>query len=272
MKSKVLLFVAALLIPTLLFSFGAEPMLFVPSTRGVWAADTDSTDTLGQPPVPSNPLDSIPLKPYTILPDTSQTDTIPVDTVRSKSALDEPVTYSAEDSITFDYGNNRAHLFGSSKVNYQNLELTAEEISIALDSSVVHAMGVEDSTGLVKGKPVFKQGSDQYEPDRISYNFKTRKAFISNVYTEQGEGFMISRDGKRDSMGTMYVQKAKYTTCNAKHPHFYLALTRAKVRQGKDVVFGPAYLVVEDVPLPLAIPYGFFPFNSSYSSGFIMPT
>ncbi len=271
---------AALLVPSLLFSFaGGAPAVSRP-VAWMAAPDTDSVATIPQQPdsIPQKPdttvqkLDTIPLKGYTILPDTTETDTVQTDSVRSKSALDEPVSYSAEDSITFDYGRNRAQLFGSSKVNYQNLELTAEEIAIALDSSVVHATGAADSLGNTFGKPVFKQGEDQYEPDRISYNFKTRKAFISNVYTEQGEGFMISQDGKRDSMGVMYVQNAKYTTCNAPHPHFYLALTRAKVRQGKDVVFGPAYLVVEDVPLPLAIPYGFFPFKSSYSSGFIMPT
>lgn len=217
--------------------------------------------------------DSIPLRPYTILPDTTATDTLKTDTAqRSKSALEEPVVYSAEDSITFDYAQNRAMLFGSSKVNYQNLQLDAELISISLDSSLVHAMGATDSTGETFGKPLFKQGEDEFEPDKISYNFKSRKAFITNVYTEQGEGFMISQEGKRDSSGVMYVGSAKYTTCSAKHPHFYLKLSRAKIRPGEDVVFGPAYLVVEDVPLPLAIPYGFFPFSRSYSSGFIMPT
>ena len=83
---------------------------------------------------------------------------------------------------------------------------------------------------------------------------------------------MQSREGKRDSSGVMYVQNGKYTTCDAEHPHFYVSLTRAKMHPGKNVIFGPAYLVVEDVPLPLAIPYGFFPFSSSYKSGFIMPT
>lgn len=208
-----------------------------------------------------------------VAPDSSKIDTTRHDTVRkSKSALDEPVQYTARDSITFDYANSRANLYGDSKVNYQNLELTAEQITMNLDSSIVHAMGREDSAGVVQGAPVFKQGNDQYEPDRISYNFKTQKAFISNVYTEQGEGFLISEDSKRDSTGTMYLKGGMYTTCDAKHPHFYLRLTRAKVRPGKDVVFGPAYLVVEDVPLPLAIPYGFFPFSKKYSSGFIMPT
>ena len=191
---------------------------------------------------------------------------------KSKSALEEPVSYSAKDSITFDYTNSRAHLFGGSQVNYQNLQLTADDISLSLDSSLVHASGRPDSTGAIQGKPLFKQGEDEYEPDRISYNFKTRKAFISNVYTQEGEGFMQSREGKRDSSGVMYVQNGKYTTCDAEHPHFYVSLTRAKMHPGKNVIFGPAYLVVEDVPLPLAIPYGFFPFSSSYKSGFIMPT
>lgn len=216
---------------------------------------------------------SIPQRAYTILPDTSLRDSLYKDTVRkSKSALEEPVSYSAKDSITFDYTNSRAHLFGGSQVNYQNLQLTADDISLSLDSSLVHASGRPDSTGAIQGKPLFKQGEDEYEPDRISYNFKTRKAFISNVYTQEGEGFMQSREGKRDSSGVMYVQNGKYTTCDAEHPHFYVSLTRAKMHPGKNVIFGPAYLVVEDVPLPLAIPYGFFPFSSSYKSGFIMPT
>ena len=212
---------------------------------------------------------------YTILPDTvvAPQDTVPADTTpTSKNALDMPVNYSAEDSITFDYVRSRANLYGGSKVQYQNLELEADIINIAIDSSLVHATGRADSLGNVTGKPLFRQGSDEYEPDSISYNFKTRKAFISNVYTQQGEGYMKSLDGKRDSVGTMYVKKAFYSTCDADNPHFYLNMTRAKMRPGKDVVFGPTYLVVCDVPLPLAIPYGFFPFKDKYSSGFIMPS
>ncbi|MBQ0049954.1 MAG: LPS-assembly protein LptD [Bacteroidales bacterium] len=211
-----------------------------------------------------------------VLPNTTQKDTLKSDTVsKSKSALDAPVQFSAEDSIVFNYAISRADLFGQGKVAYQNLQLEADVITMSLDSSIVHANGRTDTTNAkneIVGKPIFRQGGDEYEPDSISYNFKTQKAFISNVYTDQGEGIMISQESKRDSMGVMYVQHAKYTTCDAEHPHFYLSLTRAKVRPGEDVVFGPAYLVVEDVPLPIAIPYGFFPFSRSYSSGFIMPT
>ena len=200
-------------------------------------------------------------------------DTLQIDSSKqSKSALDAPVDFVAQDSVTFDYVLNRVNFYGEANVKYQNLELSSDLITMSVDSSIVHALGRKDSTGKVIAPPLFKQGDDEYEPDQIAYNFKSRKAFINNVFTQQGEGFMISQDSKRDSSGTMYVAHAKYTTCDAKHPHFYLALTRAKVRPGKDVVFGPAYLVVEDVPLPLAIPYGFFPFSSKYSSGLIMPT
>lgn len=200
-------------------------------------------------------------------------DTLKIDSSKqSKSALDAPVDFKAKDSIVFDYGANRVNFYGEANVKYMNLELEADFITMSVDSSVVHALGTKDSTGQVTVPPVFRQGEDEYEPDAIAYNFKTRKAFINNVFTQQGEGYMTSNESKRDSSGTMYVANAKYTTCDARHPHFYLALTRAKVRPGKDVVFGPAYLVLEDVPLPLAIPYGFFPFTSSYNSGLIMPT
>lgn len=190
----------------------------------------------------------------------------------SKSALDEPVQFSAKDSLTYHFASGRANFYGESDLKYLNMELQADFITMSLDSALVHANSRINEKEEEVGKPVFRMGSDQYEPDSISYNFKSGKAFISNVYTEQGEGILISAESKRDSTGVTYFRNGKYTTCDAKHPHFYLELTRGKMRPDEDVVFGPAYLVVEDVPLPLALPYGFFPFTKSYSSGFIMPS
>lgn len=204
--------------------------------------------------------------------DTVEADSLS-DTARvSKSMLDQPVVYQAKDSIVFHMGTKRASLYGESQVDYTNLKLNADMITISMDSSLVHAQGRSDSIGEIVGKPKFSQGGDQYDPDRISYNFKTRKAFVRNIYTEQGEGFLQSEDSKRDSTGIMYIRHGKYTTCDEAHPHFYMALTRAKVIPGKSVVFGPAYLVLEDIPLPLAIPYGFFPFSKKFHSGVIFPT
>lgn len=197
------------------------------------------------------------------------TDTAPAK--KKKDAVDSPVRYVANDSMVWTRGGN-AYLYGSGQVNYEKIELTADVISMNMDSSVVHALGRTDTTGNVTGLPVFKDGGTPYETDKISYNFKSKRGKINNVYTQQGDGYMMGQDAKKDSANTFYVQNGKYTTCDAPNPHFYIAMTRAKTRPKKDIVFGPAYLVVEDVPLPLAIPFGFFPFTDSYSSGFIMPS
>ncbi len=188
-----------------------------------------------------------------------------------KDAIDAPVYYESTDSMVWSTNGN-AYLYGSGKVKYDKIELTANIISMNMDSSLVHAVGSADSLGVISGLPVFVDGGTPYESDRISYNFKSRKGFISNVFTQQGDGFIMGGKAKKDSTNVFYSQDGMYTTCDASHPHFYVKLTRAKVRPKKDVVSGPLYLVVADVPLPLALPFGYFPFTSSYSSGFIMPT
>lgn len=188
-----------------------------------------------------------------------------------KDAIDAPVFYECTDSMVWSRTGN-AYLYGAGKVRYDKIELTADVIKLNMDSSVVHATGSIDTTGMSVGLPIFMDGGTPYESDKMSYNFKTKKGFINNVYTQQGDGFIMGGKAKKDSAGIFYSQDGKYTTCDAEHPHFYVRLTRAKVRPKKDVVSGPLYLVVEDVPLPLALPFGYFPFTSSYSSGIIMPT
>lgn len=189
-----------------------------------------------------------------------------------KNGIDAPVEYTADDSMTYEGASGLAHLYGNSHVKYQDMDLQSDQIFMQLDSSLVHATGSQDSLGKKFGTPVFKMGSDTYENDTIAFNFKTKKGLINDVYTQQDDGYMTAELAKRGANGEIYLQHGRYTTCDKAHPDFYIALSRGKMRPGKDVVFGPAYLVVADVPLPLAIPYGFFPFSKSYSSGFIMPT
>ena len=195
--------------------------------------------------------------------------------MRARSnGIDAPVTYSADDSLVYDAASGTAYLYGNSKVDYENMKLTSDKVHMNLGNSTVRATGTADSTeeGGIKGKPLFTMGKDEYKSDTMAFNFKSKKGMIKGVYTEQQDGFLSGEVGKRDSSGAIYLQHGRYTTCDDPHPDFYIALSRAKVRPGKDVVFGPAYLVVADVPLPLAIPYGFFPFSKKYSSGFIMPS
>ena len=199
-------------------------------------------------------------------------DSLAADTTKKKEPLDAPVIYEASDSIVFTK-EGYAHLYGEGKVNYQNIELTSAVITMNMDSSTVYATGVTDTAGVETGSPIFKDGETPYESKIMRYNFKTKKGFINSIVTQQGEGYVTSEEGKKGANDEIYMRHGKYTTCdNHEHPHFYLRLSMAKVRPKKNVVFGPAQLVVEDVPLPIAIPFGFFPFNSSYSSGFIMPT
>ncbi len=217
-----------------------------------------------------------------LVADTTQKDSLPKDTTKidsitlipgkKKDPLSAPVVYEATDSIVFVEG-GFAHLYGDGKVTYEKTELMAAIISMDMDSSTVFARGVTDSLGVIKGKPVFKDGETPYETNTIRYNFKSKRGLISNVVTQQGEGYVIGHDAKKGANDELYMRKGQYTTCDHHdHPHFYIQMSYGKVRPKKNVVTGPAHLVVEDVSLPLVVPFFFFPFSSSYSSGFLMPT
>ena len=235
--------------------------------------DSVKRDSLGRAIIDTTKMDSLQLAIYhhnKLVDDSIHLDSL---NKTKKNGIDAPVNFSANDSMVYDAQKKVAHLYGSSNVKYETMDLKSEKIALNMDSSIVHATGVyKDSTKQLTGTPTFAMGSDNYESDTMAFNFKSKKGLIRNVYTEQQEGFLRSELSKRNNNGEIFMQHGRYTTCDEKHPDFYLALSRAKVRPGKDVVFGPAYLVVADVPLPLAIPYGFFPFSKSYSSGFIMPT
>ena len=221
------------------------------------------TDTIDEAPA-LNATDTT----STVTNDSIANDTVP----QQRDDLEAPVIYQSKDSMVW-YKDGNAYLYGAGQVNYQQIELKANEITIDLDNSTVYAQGTTDSLGTVTGLPVFADGGTPYESKTMSYNFKSRKGFINNVTTQQGEGYMTSNTVKKGANDEFYIRNGRYTTCeDHEHPHFYLSLTRAKMRPNEDIVFGPAYLVVADVPLPLALPFGFFPFTQDYSSGFIMPS
>lgn len=244
--------------------------------------DIDSTvavaeqvaDTLKEMSADSFPLDSLERAIY--LHNKAIDDSIRKDSLnRMKSnGITSPVHYQSDDSMVYLSSTKKAYLYGNVNVKYENMDLKAEKVDMSQQSSIVHATGVwADSTQTeLDGTPVFQMGQDTYESDTMTFNFKTKKGIIKNVTTQQDDGFLISKVSKRAANGDIYMEHGRYTTCDAEHPDFYLALSRAKVRTGKDVIFGPAHLVVADVPLPIAIPYGFFPFTKNYSSGLIMPT
>lgn len=191
---------------------------------------------------------------------------------RRKVDIIDEVTFTAKDSLVM-IGNNDATLYGTGDVDYDEFSIKADKIRLELDSSTVYAMGVPDSLGELQGTPVFKDKGGEYESVEMKYNFKTRRGFITDIITEQGEGYLTGGASKKMEDGSFFVENGKYTTCDDhEHPHFYFQLTKAKVRPQKDVVTGPAYMVLADVPLPLALPFGYFPFSKDYSSGIIFPS
>lgn len=222
----------------------------------------DSAMAINNDSLPSVSVDSL-------LNDTAK---VAQDKAKTKSSLDAVVDFSAKDSLVFEAG-NKAYLYGASVVNYQDIQLDADQIELNLDNSTVYAVGRTDSVGEVVGNPIYKDKDGEYESESMSYNFKTKRGYITNVITEQGEGYLTGGRTKKTEDDILYMENGRYTTCdNHEHPHFYLQLTKAKVRPKKNVVAGPAYMVLEDVPLPLAVPFGFFPFSKKYSSGIIFPT
>lgn len=191
---------------------------------------------------------------------------------RYKVDLDHIVEFNAKDSIIL-FGRKHATMYGDSKVAYGGIDMSAAQISMDMDSSQVQAIGVPDSIGELTGNPVFKDESGEYESRIMKYNFKTKRGYITDIVTEQGEGYLTGGITKKTEDDEYYIKDGRYTTCdNHDHPHFYFQLTKAKVRPKKNVVTGPAYMVLEDLPLPIAVPFGYFPFSEKYQSGILVPT
>ena len=246
--------------------------LFLLMKTGVQAQENIlSADTVQEIPTAVLPPDSILSPPSDVM--LRDTATAIVDSATNKTALEAPVICQAQDSIIFT-ADNIAYVYGKGDVKYQQIQLQSELIEMHLDSSVVYATFAVDSIGEEYGYPLFVDGEQQIEAKTMRYNFRSRKAYAREVLTQQGEGFLIAGATKKMPDETMNMVDGKYTTCDDhEHPHFYINMTRAKARPGKNIVTGPAYLVIADVPLYLlGLPFAFFPFTSTYSSGIIMPT
>lgn len=195
------------------------------------------------------------------------------DSISKKPVLESIITYSAKDSIIPDFENQKMYMYKGGVINYQNIELKADYIMLDLAKKEVYAEGLPDSTGNIVGTPVFKDGDEEFESKTLRYNFETQKGIISDVKTTQGDGFVHSDLTKKISKDEFVLEKGKYTTCDAEHPHFYLRMTKAKVISNKKIITGPAYMVLEDFPIyfPM-IPFGYFPNSSTYTSGILIPT
>ncbi|MBD1398407.1 hypothetical protein H9Q13_14645 [Pontibacter sp. JH31] len=200
----------------------------------------------------------------------------PQDTLIStvpKGDIETTIKYSARDSIQFEVDRKVVHLYGDAKINYGTMDLTAAYIQINYDLNTLTATTLADSTGKEVGTPVFKDGEESYAAKRIAYNYKTKKGRISEVVTQQGEGYIHSEVVKKNEQNEIFGLHNKYTTCNLEHPHFYISAGKIKAIPNDKIMSGPFNLVIADIPTPLGFLFGLFPTpRNKRSSGVIVPT
>ena len=204
--------------------------------------------------------------------DSTKVDSVRMEGLTSGDALKSKVTYTAKDSIRIDIKNKLVYLFGSSEVYYENIELKSENIEINMDSSIISAKGKQDSLGKYYGEPSFKEAGQEVKSHEMKYNFKTKKGVIYNAITHEGENFIHGDKIYKTPDDILYIKNGKYTTCNLDHPHYFFSSNKLKIIPDDKIVTGPANLVIEDVPTPIAIPFGFFPNSNKQRSGLIIPT
>jgi len=213
---------------------------------------------------------------HAISADTLSADSLRIDSIapgKSSDALEYKVDYKSADSTFFDLANKKVYMYRNAEINYDDINLKADYIEIDFNTDEIFAKGLPDSTGKDAGLPVFKQGDQQFESRTMRYNYKSKKGLITSVTTEDGSGFLHGETVKKMDDETTNISSGWYTTCSNKdHPHFAFKYGKSKVVSKKRIVTGPAYLVVEDVPTPLAIPFGWFPNKQGQRSGIILPT
>lgn len=203
-------------------------------------------------------------------------DSTAADTLSSPDDLQNTVEYTAEDSTIMDAVLKQVHLYGNAEVNYGTINLKASYIKLNWVTNEVYAVGTYDSTAKkMAGEPIFQDGPETYNTKEIRYNFKSKKALIQGIVTQEGDGNIRGEKVKKDAEGNFYIRHSIYTTCNLTHPHYYINAPKIKMVNKKQVISGPFNLVISDVPLPIALPFGFFPFpkkKESGTSGIIFPT
>ncbi len=193
-------------------------------------------------------------------------------TTSEKSKFEDEIIKNANDSIKIDIVNEQIHLYGSAKIEYENIKINAGYIIIDWKTNIITANPLKDSIGEFIQKPYFQEGNDSFYANEIKYNFKTKKGIIKDINTKEGEGFILGKKVKKTNEDIFYFKKGDYTTCNHDKPHFSIRANKIKVIPGEKIITGPAYLRIFNFPTPLFLPFGYFPNNKEKSSGLIIPS
>ncbi len=187
------------------------------------------------------------------------------------SDIETTIEYDARDSIQMDAANQIIRLYGESKITYGEIELTAANIEINYLTKIISAQSAMDTAGNVVGKPIFKDGGRIYETDNMKYNFDTKKAIIEGVVTQQEDAVLQGEKVFKNQRDELFISNARYSTCNMAEPHFHIQASKLKVQPNKKVISGPFIIKVQDIPIPVGLPFGMFPMPKKKSSGIIVP-
>ncbi|MEE0961942.1 MAG: putative LPS assembly protein LptD [Bacteroidales bacterium] len=192
---------------------------------------------------------------------------------KKKAVLDARIDYSAEDSLTFFLDNKDVFLYNKAKIDYDKMKLESGFMTVNFDTKTLFAEGVKDSTDTIAQAPIFKEGNAEYKSKELKYNFDTKQGLISNVFTKESDGYLHGEKVKKKDDRTMYISSGMFTTCdNDDHPHFGISFSKAKAITDDKIVTGPAWFSLMEIPLPVGIPFAYFPFTDGKKSGFLMPS
>ena len=189
----------------------------------------------------------------------------------SPSAVEEEVQYKSDDSVVVNLSASKVELYENAEVDYGSMKLNAGKIEFNWGENLVYAEGIEDSSGKKKQTPIFNESGTEYRAKSMSYNFKSKRGKLFEIITQEGEGIIHGEEVKKDENNIIYAKGAKYTTCDLEHPHYYFAINKMKIIPDDKILSGPAYAVLGDVPMPVALPFGFFPNSKRQASGIIIP-
>ena len=191
------------------------------------------------------------------------------DTINKKSDLyfDKEINKYANDSIKFDVENKKVFMYGNAKIEYKNTKINANYIEIDWIKNTIYATYSIDSTGRKIGLPILTENNDSFKAYEITYNFKTKKCYIKQISTKEGEGYILGKTVKKTKKDIFYLHKGDYTTCDSEKPHYSIRARKIKVIPGKKIITGPAYLTLFNIPTPILFPFGYFPNQDKQSSG-----
>ena len=195
-----------------------------------------------------------------------------IDSIKQKSDIETTVNYKSKDSIFFDLKNQKMTLYGNAIMDYGDIKLDANKIDMDWINQTIDANFVYDSTGKKIGKPIFTDKNESYETDKITYNFKSKKALISGIVTQQDEAYMQGVKVKKNEFDELFISDAKYTSCNLAEPHFHISAKKIKAIPKNKVVSGPFHLKFGNIPTPIGFIFGIFPQPKKTVSGIIVPS